>query len=64
MSPRRRRYVDPADDPVPADLTDEEKDAVRRQGETLADRRAEGVPLLGDPGYRRRGDATGYDFGD
>ncbi|WP_306369014.1 hypothetical protein [Nocardiopsis sp. CC223A] len=53
------RYTDPADDPVPDDLTEEEKAAVRRQGERIAAQRAAGVPLLGD---RRRG--IDYDFGD
>ncbi|MFL1430536.1 MULTISPECIES: hypothetical protein [unclassified Nocardiopsis] len=29
-------YTDPAEDPIPDDLTEEEKNAVRRQGEFLA----------------------------
>ncbi|CAL9483008.1 hypothetical protein SUDANB121_03094 [Nocardiopsis dassonvillei] len=32
----RSGYTDPADDPIPDDLTEEEKSAVRRQGEFLA----------------------------
>ncbi|WP_306366982.1 hypothetical protein [Nocardiopsis sp. CC223A] len=40
---------DPAQDPIPDDLTDEEKNAVRRQGETIATQRALGAPLIGDP---------------
>ncbi|MDE3720110.1 hypothetical protein PWG71_01820 [Nocardiopsis sp. N85] len=35
----------PADDPIPDDLTEEEKNAVRRQGEFLAWRRS----VLDDP---------------
>ncbi|CAL9411042.1 hypothetical protein SUDANB121_01670 [Nocardiopsis dassonvillei] len=37
-------YTDPADDPIPDDLTEEEKQAVRRQGEFLAWQRS----VLGD----------------
>ena len=56
----RRRHVDPADDPIPDDLTPEEQDAVRLQGERIAVQRAAGLPLLGDPGRQRGED---YDFG-
>ncbi|MFL1380868.1 MULTISPECIES: hypothetical protein [unclassified Nocardiopsis] len=37
-------YTDPAEDPIPDDLTEEEKNAVRRQGEFLAWQRS----VLGD----------------
>lgn len=47
-------------DPIPDDLTPEEKDAVRRQGERIDAARAAGVPMLGEPGARRGED---YDFG-
>ncbi|CAL9450467.1 hypothetical protein SUDANB121_02446 [Nocardiopsis dassonvillei] len=46
------RYTDPAEDPIPDDLTDEEKDAVRRQGEVISDQRACGVPLIGEQGRK------------
>ncbi|MEU0492542.1 hypothetical protein ABZ249_25225 [Nocardiopsis sp. NPDC006139] len=60
---RKREFVNPADDPIPDGLTKEEKDAVRRQGEGLAARREAGALLIGDPGQRRRGADSGYDFG-
>lgn len=47
-------------DPIPDDLTPEERDAVRRQGERIAAAREAGTPLLGEPGARRGED---YDFG-
>lgn len=59
MSPRRR-HTDPSEDPIPDDLTKEEKEAVRLQGERIAAARAAGVPMLGEPGARRGED---YDFG-
>ncbi|MFL1441804.1 hypothetical protein [Nocardiopsis protaetiae] len=58
MSPR---HVDPADDPIPDDLTPAEKDAVRRQGERIAAQREAGLPLIGEPGRQRGVD---YDTGD
>ncbi|MDT0330922.1 hypothetical protein [Nocardiopsis lambiniae] len=34
---------------MPDDLTPAERDAVLRQGRVIADQRAAGAPLLGDP---------------
>ncbi|MFL1431917.1 MULTISPECIES: hypothetical protein [unclassified Nocardiopsis] len=45
-------YTDPADDPIPDDLTEEEKNAVRRQGEAIAHQRSLGAPLIGEQGRR------------
>ena len=52
--------IDPAQDPIPDDLTPEERDAVIRQGERIAAAREASVPLIGEPGRRRGED---YDFG-
>ncbi|MDE3724302.1 MULTISPECIES: hypothetical protein [Nocardiopsis] len=41
-------------DPIPDDLTPAERDAVLRQGRIIADQRAAGAPLLGDPGREYR----------
>lgn len=46
MSPRRR--VHPADDPIPNDLTPEERRAVAAQGERLGRQEMDGVPPLFD----------------
>ncbi|WP_306366244.1 hypothetical protein [Nocardiopsis sp. CC223A] len=55
------RHVNPAEDPIPDDLTEEEKRAVRLQGERIAAQREAGLPLLGEDGRRRGVD---YDLGD
>ncbi|CAL9380669.1 hypothetical protein SUDANB121_01059 [Nocardiopsis dassonvillei] len=43
---------DLANDPIPDDLTDEEKDAVRRQGDVIAHQRALRAPLIGEQNRR------------
>ncbi|MDE3724393.1 hypothetical protein PWG71_23625 [Nocardiopsis sp. N85] len=48
----KHRCTDPAADPIPDDLTPEERAAVIRQGEVIVDQRAAGAPLIGE--QRRR----------